>query len=190
MFTRLSHFGMIAVLLVGCARPAAEPVVIEVPVPVVITAPREPTTPPLAALVPQSLAVPPGGLRPVMVTLPDDMGGRLVGDLLRPRAPAKQFGPLPALPPPSGELDRGHLPLPEVPPPTFPLQLPPPAPGSPTPPPDRIPVDLGDKYQPDLKRLKLRDRWPPDGLAAWLFGLAGGPLPGLVGAANGTRPPW
>ena len=176
--TFLLFFGL---ALTGCSRPAAEPVVVAVPVPVLVTAPAVPPVPPLAAVVPLSLGVPPGGLRPVPVTLPADTGGRLVADLLRPAAPPLQFGPLPALPPPDSSLDRGHLPLPEVPPPSLPTPLPPPALGSPTPPPDRTPADLGDKYMPDLKALKLPDRWPPAGLGAWLIGLAGGPLPGLVG---------
>ena len=173
--------------VVGCARPTAEPVVVEVPVPVVVVVAAEPPVPGLAAVAPLSLGVPPGGLRPVPVTLPNDAAGRLTEQLLRPTAPALPRPPVMDPPPPETWLDRGHLPLPEVPPPVFPTPLPPPSHGSPTPPPDRVPADLGAKYLPDLKTLKLPDRWPPAGLGEWLAGLAGGPLPGLASVRSPTR---
>ena len=178
--TRVPHFLLLTA--VGCSRPAADLVVVAVPVPVVVTLPADPPVPPLAAVVPLSLGVPPAAVRPVPLAFPDDAAGRLVADLLRPVAPPL---PVPAPPepkPPETWLDRGHRPLPEVPPPTFPAPPLPPATGAPSRPPERVPAELGEKYLPDLKRLTVPDQRPPVGLGKWLVGLAGGPLPGLAGS--------
>jgi hypothetical protein len=184
LFTPFSRIFLAA--CVGCSRPA-EPVAVPVPVPVLVPAPPEPRISPLAAVVPLSLGVPPTAIRPAGLTVPDDTGGRLVEHLLRPTSSPPRYVP-PAAPwPPEIWADRGHLPLPAVPPPAMPSPPPPADPGLPSPPPDRLPADLGDRYQPDLKRLPLPALWPPPGLGRWLLGLGGGPfavIPALVPLAD------
>lgn len=134
--------------------PAAPPA--DAPKTEVTATPARPTTPPPE---PQAQPQPqpqPAPAAAVPFRLPDDAGGKKLAAVLAPSAP-----PGPPLPgatgprPRASAVDRGEAPLPKVTAVIPALPLPAAAPPKPTPPPERVPLDLGRSavLDPDLTRL-------------------------------------
>lgn len=158
---RIQHglmFGVVFAL--GCSPSAPQPVAKSggVPVPVlngpVLNSPEPIVEPaPLAAK-----PVPP---TPEPFRIPTDTGGKAVSKVLTPSAPAAL--PLPKRITPksrTSDIERGELPLPKVVVALIPLPLPKSKGTLPSPPPERIPTDLGQQVAINPNTMTMTERLP------------------------------
>jgi hypothetical protein len=130
--------------LAGCGGKAPQAPVVEAPGPVLVAQVAPPARPvsPLAALVPAAPAIPKPSALPFR--FPDDLGGKKVAATLAPVAPAAPPMPGVTTPKPrTSAIDRGEIPLPRVTAKMPQLPLPPAKATRPSPPPERVPNDLG-----------------------------------------------
>lgn len=151
-------FGVVFAL--GCSPSAPQPVAKSggVPVPV-LNSPVLNNPEPIVEPAPQAAKpVPP---TPEPFRIPTDTGGKAVAKVLTPTAPAAL--PLPNRVTPksrTSDIERGDLPLPKVVIALIPLPLPKAKGTLPSPPPERIPTDLGQQVAINPNTMTMTERLP------------------------------
>jgi hypothetical protein len=131
--------------------------VVEAPAPVLVAEVATPARPvsPMAALVPAAPALPKTPAAPPF-RFPNDAGGQKVAATLAPSAPSVPTTPPAAGPKPrTSAIDRGEIPLPRVTSKMPRLALPLAKATRPSPPPERVPNDLGQAAAESVAAVRL-----------------------------------